>query len=181
MYVVNDLARKNLVLDYIRRNLTLDRILEVENVLSEWWGSAHLSDSRQYFGSVLMESVYRAHKGSHKIDSSKIRGIAYLQLILYILFGEPKFDPVRVLSKENKAKIKSTLKKYFGSNSYFTRLSLRYLDVETGKRVKGTSWIDIEPYIYSLLGGEIFFYCTLVALIEVAKKVLTDGNMIIFP
>ena len=61
MHIVNDLARKNLVLDYIRRNLTLDRILEVENILSGWWGSADLSDPRQYFVSVLMESVYRDH------------------------------------------------------------------------------------------------------------------------
>ena len=104
--MVKDLARKNLVLDYIRKNLTLDGISEVKNVLSEWWGSADLSDPRQYFGSILMESVYQAHKGSYKIDVCKIRGMAYLQLVLYILFGEPKFDPIRVLSKENKAKIK---------------------------------------------------------------------------
>lgn len=161
--------------------MTLDRILEVENVLSKWWGSADLSDPRQYFDSVLMESVYRAHKGSYKIDSCKLRGMAYLQLILYILFGEPEFDPVRVLSKENKAKIKSTLKKYFGSDSYFARLSLRYLDVKTGKRVKGTIWINIDPYIYPLLGGEIFFYCTLTALIEVAKRALTDKEYDYFP
>jgi len=107
--------------------MTLDRILEVENVLSEWWDSANLSDSRQYFGSVLMESVYRADKGSYKI---------------------------RVWPTYN-------LSCTFYLDSYFARLSLRYLDVKTGKRVRGTIWIDVDPYIYPLLGGEIFFYCTL--------------------
>ncbi|RLI19373.1 hypothetical protein DRO47_06435 [Candidatus Bathyarchaeota archaeon] len=172
--------RKNPVLEYIRENVTLNRVREVENVLSEWWG-VDMSDPKQYFDSVLMESVYRGHKGSYKIDSCKLRGIAYLQLILYILFGEPNFDPVCVLSKENIAKIKKALKKHFKGDGYFARLSLRYLNVKTGKRVKGTMWIDIEPYIYPLLGGEIFFYCTLTALIDVAKRALTDKEYDYFP
>ena len=56
-----------------------------------------------------MESVYRAHKGSYKIDASKSRGLAYLQLILYLLFGEPKFSSIHVLSEENELKIRNTL------------------------------------------------------------------------
>ena len=73
------------------------------------------------------------------------------------------------------------MKKHFKGDGYFARLSLRYLNVKTGKRGKGTIWIDIGPYIYPLLGGEIFFYCTLTALIDVAKRALTDKEYDYFP
>lgn len=47
--------------------------------------------------------------------------------------------------------------------------------------MKGTIWINIDPFIYPLLGGEIFFYCTLIALIDVAKKALMDEKYDYFP
>ena len=53
---------KNVVLNNICKNLTLDRISEVEDVLSEWWGSADLSDPRQYLGFVIDEERV---SGSH--------------------------------------------------------------------------------------------------------------------
>lgn len=164
---------KNAVLDYIRRNLTHDKILKVESILTERW-DVNLLDPKQYFSYVLMESVYRAHKGSYKVDASKSRGLAYMQLILYLLFGEPKPSSIYDLGEENKVKIRKTLRKRLGSNIPFARFCLRYLDVKTGERVKGTTWINVEPYIYPLLGGEIFFYCTLIALIKVGKRALTD-------
>ena len=161
------------VLDYIRENVTLDRIEEVEETLTCWIPSL---DLEKYFDELLMETVYRSHKGSFKIDSSKVRGLAFLGFILYILFGEPKFNPAEVMSKEVQQKLRKVLKKQFETNSYFLRYSLRYLDVKTGEKFEKTRWINIEPYVYPILGGEIFFYCTLRALIEISKKALTDKN-----
>jgi hypothetical protein len=60
------------VLGYIR-SVTLDRTREAEKILSEWF-SVNLLKLEEYFDAVLMESVYRSHKGSRKIDASKVRG-----------------------------------------------------------------------------------------------------------
>jgi len=62
----------------------------------------------------------------------------------------------------------------FEKDSYFLRYSLTFLDVKLGDRDERTGWVNIEPYIYPMLGGEIFFYCTLRALMEISKKALTD-------
>lgn len=165
---------KNIALLYIRENVTLDRLEEVEETLSEWIFCWSLFDLQKYFDELLMESVYRSHKGSLKIDFSKVRGLVFLGLILYILFGEPNFDPSEVISEKVQNKFKQVLRKRFEKDSYFLRYSLKFLDVKTGDRDEKTGWVNIEPYIYPMLGGEIFFYCTLRALIEISKKALTD-------
>jgi len=162
-------------LDYIRVNVTLERINEVEKVLSRW--TPNLLDLQEFFDDALMESVYRSHKGSCKIDSSKCRGLISLGFILYILFGEPKFNPhevIDVVDDKVRKKFRQVLRKRFEKDSYFLRYSLKFLDVKTGDRDEKTGWVNIEPYIYSILGGEVFFYCTLRALIEISKKALTD-------
>ena len=141
------------------------------------WIDGNLLDLNDYFNQILMESVYRSHKGSHKIDSSKCRGLTSLGFILYILFGEPKFNPNEVIDVVNdkaRKKFKQVLKKRFEKDSYFLKYSLKFLDVKTGDRDEKTGWVNIEPYIYPMLGGEIFFYCTLRALIEISNKALTD-------
>ena len=161
---------------HIRKNVTLDRIKEVEETLRDWI-DGNLLDLNDYFNQILMESVYRSHKGSHKIDSSKCRGLISLGFILYILFGEPKFNPNEVIDVVNdkaRKKFKQVLKKRFEKDSYFLKYSLKFLDVKTGDRDEKTGWVNIEPYIYPMLGGEIFFYCTLRALMEISKKALTD-------
>jgi len=161
---------------HIRKNVTLDRIKEVEETLRDWI-DGNLLDLNDYFNQILMESVYRSHKGSYKIDSSKCRGLISLGFILYILFGEPKFNPNEVIDVVNdkaRKKFKQVLKKRFEKDSYFLKYSLKFLDVKTGDRDEKTGWVNIEPYIYPMLGGEIFFYCTLRALIEISNKALTD-------
>lgn len=161
---------ENFVLEYIRKNVTLDRIREVEDGLSVWSSSA----VKKYFDEMLMESVYRAHKGSYKIEYSKGRGEMYIGYILYILFGEPKIDTECYVADKEVGKMKSVLKKHFRKNSYFRRYCETFLNTKTGDKIEKTRWINIRPYVYLLFGGEIFFYCTLKALIEVSKKALTD-------
>ncbi|RLI39205.1 hypothetical protein DRO69_14550 [Candidatus Bathyarchaeota archaeon] len=156
------------VLNYIRGNITLNRIKEVEEFLSEK-GFLNL---RKYFENWLMESVYRSHKGSYKIDYSKARGQTFLNCIIYILFGEPEIKMSLYPSK----KLKTVLEKRLRKNSYFLRYSLRYLKTRTGDKNKKTGWINVEPYVYPILGGEIFFYCTLKALTEITKKILKNKN-----
>jgi len=163
----------NIALLYIRKNVTLDRIKEVEETLSDWM-DGNLLDLDDYFNQILMESVYRSHKGSYKIDSSKCRGLISLGFILYILFGEPKFNPDEVMSEKVQKRFKQILRNRFEKDSYFLRYFLKFLDVKIGDRDEKTGWVNIEPYIYSILGGEIFFYCTLRALMEISKKALTD-------
>lgn len=164
------------VLTWIRRNVTLERVKEAEETLSNWWFSINLLNLDKYFNSVLMENVYRGYKGSFKIDSSKVRGLTFLGLILYTLFGEPKIDYSRVINEENSAKIKKVLQKHFRKNSYFLRYSLKLISLKTGDLNKKTGWINIVPYTYPLLGAEIFYYCTLRALIEISKKALKNKN-----
>jgi len=169
--VGNDLVkRENIALDYIRKNVKLERIQEVEEALSDW-STPHIE---KYFDEILMESVYRSHKGSHKIEISKSRGEMYLGFILYVLFGEPKIDTKHYISSKEINKTKTVLKKRFEKDSYFLRYCKEFLDTKTGNKDEKMGWINIEPYVYLILGGEIFFYCTLKALIEVSKKALTN-------
>jgi len=126
---------KNIALSYIRENVTLDRIKEVEETLSDWNGN--LLDLDDYFNQILMESIYRSHKGSYKIDSSKCRGLVSLGFILYILFGEPKFNPnevIDVVDDKVRKKFRQVLRKRFEKDSYFLRYSLTFLEVEVGDR-----------------------------------------------
>ena len=161
---------KNVALEYIRKNVTLERIRDIEEALSDW-SSPNLD---KYFDEILMESVYRGHKGSYKIMYSKFRGEMYLGFILYILFGEPKIDIKCYISSREVKKIKRVLKKRFEKDSYFLGYCQEFLKMKTGDKNEKTGWINIEPYVYPLLGGEIFFYCTLKALIDISKKALTD-------
>jgi hypothetical protein len=168
---------KNIALDYIRKNVMLERIQEVERALSD------LSSSNvdKYFDKILMESVYRSHKGSYKIMYSKSRGEMYLGFILYILFGEPILDTKCYISNKEVKKTKKVLKKRFERDSYFFKYSLEFLGIKTGDEDKKTGWIDIRPYVYPILGGEMFYYCTLMALIEISKKALTDKKYDFLP
>lgn|GEM_PF-4763017 len=60
-------------LAFIRKEVTLERIKLAERIVREHAMPQHagkLSDLERYFEGALMESVYRAHKGSYKIESS---------------------------------------------------------------------------------------------------------------
>ncbi|MGB9854370.1 MAG: hypothetical protein ACPLRY_06160 [Candidatus Bathyarchaeales archaeon] len=166
----NAIKWENIALDYIRRNVSLDRIGEVERALAVWSSM----DVEKYLDEIFMESVYRGHKGSYKIMYSKFRGEMYLGFILYILFVEPKIDIDCYDSSREVKKIKRVLKKRFEKDSYFLRYCQEFLKIKTGDENEKTGWINTEPYIYPILGGEIFFYCTLKALIDISKKALTD-------
>lgn len=124
---------ENVALEYIRKNVTLDRIREVEEALSDWG----LPSVEKYFDEVLMESVYRGHKGSYKIDNSKARGEAFLGFILCLLFGEPKIQHCN-LSRESENRIRRVLKNRFEKDSYFLRYALTYLDTKIGDRNEKT-------------------------------------------
>jgi hypothetical protein len=164
-------------LAFIRCNITLERIERVEKamVLAPR-RTAGVRDLERYFRGALMESVYRAHKGSFKIADSKDRAEEFLAMILYVLFGEPEVDPSDFDHEPLERRIRAVLKKWFRRDSYFSKYALRYLATKTGDKIKKTSWIDIGPYAYPILGGELFYYCTLRALLDVCRKALTDKS-----
>lgn len=173
---MNKSARKeDPTLVFIRNNVTLERVERVEKMVVVP-RQVDLFDLERYFNGALMESVYRAHKGSFKIVFSKDRAEMFLAMILYVLFGEPEVDPALVDLEQLERKIVAVLKKRFPKNSYFSKYALRYLAAKTGDRKRKTSWIDIGSYFYTILGGEIYYYCTLRALIEIARKALTDKS-----
>ena len=155
------------VLDYIRRNIPLERIREVEEFLA----GRRLLSLRQYFERSLLESVYRGYRGSYKIDYSKTRGIMFLCAILYIVFGEPKLSDLKM-----QRKIEDVLKRRLPQNNPFVRYSKQYLETKIGGINEKTGWIDIAQYTFPILGGEIFFYCTLKALMEICGKAHKNKN-----
>jgi len=142
-------------LNFIRENVSLDRIKEVEEKLALY----DSMDLDKYFNMALMESVYRGHKGSFKLQFSKGRGEIFLSCILYVLFGEWK--------------VEESIEKHFDKESYFRKFTMKFLNLKIDDKTE-TGWINIDPYVYEILGGEIFFYCTLRALLEVSEKALTD-------
>jgi len=79
-------AHQSETVEYIRGNVPLERVQRVEDLLSKW----RMLNLREYLERWLMESVYRGHRRSYKIDYSKWRGVWFLRCILYILFGEPE-------------------------------------------------------------------------------------------
>lgn len=171
------------VLDYIRKNIPLERVVEVEK---------KVSDLEQYVSEELMETVYRGHKGSFKAEYSKSRGMKFLWLILYLLTGEPKEWSYRGEEKLP-PEIDKVLRKHFAKpdfmkpvlkysrgcfrkyESYFHRYADEYAKARTGRKTK-TGWILVDPYVFKMLGGEIFFYCTLKALLKVIRRALEDST-----
>jgi len=93
--------------EYIRRNISPERVRKVEDLLSKW----NMLNLQEYFERWLMESVYRGHRRSYKIDYSKWRGLWFLCCILYILFGEPELTESWQSSEKLKEEMKKVLEK----------------------------------------------------------------------
>ena len=158
--------------EYIRRNISPERVRKVEDLLSKW----NMLNLQEYFERWLMESVYRGHRRSYKIDYSKWRGLWFLRCILYILFGEPELTESWQSSEKLKEEMKKVLEKHFPKGSHFLEYSLKYLEAKTGEKDEKTGWINVKPYTYPTIGGEIFFYCTLKALMEISEKAIKNKD-----
>jgi len=159
-------------LDYIRRNIPLERVQRIEDLLSKW----RMLNLGEYFERWLMDGVYRGHRWSFKIDYSKERGLWYLCCILYILFGEPELTESWQSSSRLKEEMERVLHAHFPKGSHFLEYSLKYLEAKTGDKDERTGWINVKPYVYPTIGGEIFFYCTLKALIEICEKAIKNKD-----
>jgi len=160
---VKVLKEKNLVLDFVRKNIPLERVLEVEKQLP----------SLEKYASELNETVYRSHKGSWKVNFSKARGIGCLQSILYLLTGEPiKKRDWSYWEEKFPHKIDEVFQKHFVRNSYFRKYAVQYFKARIGRKTDG--YAKVDPYVFKLIGGEVFFYHTLKALLNVIKKAHED-------
>lgn len=155
------------VLDYIRKNIPLERVIEIEKKVPHF---------KEYVNEGLMETVFRGHRGSFKVGFSKDRGIKFLSLILYLLTGEPKEWDYRLGEKLPK-KIESMLPKHFcdfgNYEGCFYKYAAEYAKAKIERKTE-TEWVLIGPYVFKLLGGEIFFYCTLKAMLKVIRRALED-------
>jgi hypothetical protein len=165
-------AHQSETVEYIRRNIPPERVRKVEDLLSKW----NMLNLQEYFERWLMESVYRGHRRSYKIDYSKWRGLWFLRCILYILFGEPELTESWQSSEKLKEEIKKVLERHFPKGSHFLDYSLKYLEAKTGEKDERTGWINVKPYTYPIIGGEIFFYCTLKALMEMSEKAIKNKD-----
>jgi hypothetical protein len=165
-------AHQSETVEYIRRNIPPERVRKVEDLLSKW----NMLNLQEYFERWLMESVYRGHRRSYKIDYSKWRGLCFLRCILYILFGEPELTESWQSSEKLKEEIKKVLERHFPKGSHFLDYSLKYLEAKTGEKDERTGWINVKPYTYPIIGGEIFFYCTLKALMEMSEKAIKNKD-----
>jgi hypothetical protein len=113
---------------------------------------------------------------AYKIDYSKWRGLWFLCCILYILFGEPELTESWQPSSRLKEEMERVLRAHFPEWSHFLEYSTQYLQTKTGDKDERTGWINVKPYIYPTIGGEIFFYCTLKALIEICEKAIKNKD-----
>jgi hypothetical protein len=165
-------AHQSETVEYIRGNVSLVRVKKVEGLLSKW----RMLNLREYFERWLMESVYRGHRRSYKIDYSKWRGLWFLRCILYILFGEPELTESWQSSGKLKEEMEKVLERHFPEGSHFLEYSLKYLEAKSGEKNERTGWINVKPYVYPTIGGEIFFYCTLKALIEICEKAIKNKD-----
>jgi len=165
-------AHKSETVEYIRGKVSLERVQRVEGLLSK----LHMLNLREYFERWLMESVYRGHRRSYKIDYSKWRGLWFLCCILYILFGEPELTESWQSSGKLKEEMVRVLERHFPKGSHFLEYSLKYLEAKSGEKDDRTGWINVKPYVYPTIGGEIFFHCTLKALIEICEKALKNKD-----
>jgi len=111
------LEEENLVLDFVRKNIPLERVVEVEKQLLDFKG--HIKE--------LTETIYRSHKGSWKADSSKARGVSFLQSILYLLTGEPvKRGDWTYWEEKFPHEVEKVFRKHFDRGSYFRKYAVRY-------------------------------------------------------
>jgi len=156
------LEEENRVLDFIRKNIPLERVVEVEKQLP----------SSEKYVNELTETVYRGHKGSWKIDYSKARGVKFLQLILFLLTGESFKRDWSYWEEKFPHKIDKVFQKHFDKGSYFRKYAVQYCKARVGKKTDG--YVRVDPYVFKLIGGEAFFYHTLKALLNVIRKALED-------
>jgi hypothetical protein len=157
------LEEENLVLDFVRKNIPLERVIEVEKQLPDLEG----------YVERLTETIYRSHKGSWKVDSSKARGVSFLQSILYLLTGEPiKKRDWAYWDERFPHEIKKVFRKHFDRGSYFRKYAVQYFKARVGRKTDG--YVRVDPYVFKLIGGEVFFYHTLKALLKVIRRAHED-------
>jgi hypothetical protein len=156
----------NLVLDYIRRNVSLDRVVEVEENIVDF----------VEFKKELMEIVYHGLTCSWKVTSSKARGIVFLRSILYLLTGEPKIEDWGIYRGDEieVPKVECVLRTYFVKKGDFFRHATRLVKIRGSSQAKNKLQIIVHPYVFRMLDGEVFSYMLLRSLLKVIRKALDD-------
>jgi hypothetical protein len=80
------------------------------------------------------------------------------------------------VNRKLKEEMERVLEKHFPKGRHFLEYSLKHLEAKTGEKNERTGWINVKPYVYPTIGGGIFFYCTLKALIEISEKAIKNKD-----
>ena len=169
--------------DWIRDHVTQERLKRVESVLEED-GLYPPSELFNFGGlGLVAEIVYRIHHDSFKaISFSESMATTSLEQLLYLFFGETEEPaPLRVPFTKQTGEA-TTLKVSFLKHLRSRRSNLyNYFVVVERAAKRLEEWrggehlhFDITKDSLKILGAAMFWYVTLLACIEVSKKVLAD-------
>jgi hypothetical protein len=153
--------------DWIRQHVTQARLQEVERVIKEQ-GLLPPSGLFDFTSGALTENVYRIHHSSIKaISQSESMAATSLRQILFLFFGETgEAIPLRGLFLKHLRSRRSNLYNYFMVIEKATQRMEEW---------KGEHF-DIRKDSMKIMGAALFWYVTLLACLEVARKVLADGR-----
>jgi hypothetical protein len=151
--------------DWIRQHVTPERLREVERVIEEQ-GLLPPSGLFDFTGGGLTEIVYRIHHESFKaISHSEALATTSLRQLLFLFFGETgEAAPLRVTFLKHLRSRRSSLYNYF----MVVEKATQRLEEWKGE------YFNIKKDSLKIIGAALFWYVTLLACIEVAKKVLAN-------
>lgn len=149
--------------DWIRRRVTLERLQEVERVIKEQ-GLLPPSGLFDFTIGALTESVYRIHHESIKtIAYSVSMATTSLQQLLFLFFAETgEATHLRMTFLKHLRSRRSDLYSYFMVVEKATRRLAEW---------KGEHF-NVKKDSLMIMGAALFWYVTLLACIEVARKAL---------
>jgi hypothetical protein len=148
--------------DWMRMHITPKRLQEVEKALNEQ-GLLPLSKLFDFTNGALTENVYRIHHESFKaIAISESMATTSLRQLLFLLYGEA--TPLRVTFLKHLRSRRSNLYNYF----IVVEKATQRMEDWKGQH------FNIKKDSQNIMGAAVFWYVTLLACIEVARKVLAD-------
>jgi hypothetical protein len=151
--------------DWVRQHVTPERLQEVERALKEQ-GLFPPSGLFDFTSGALTANVYRIHHESFKaIAQSESMATTSLRQLLFLFFRETgEAAPLRVTFLKHLRSRRSNLYNYF----IVVEKATKRLEEWKGE------YFNIKKDALKIMGAALFWYVTLLACLEVARKVLAD-------
>jgi hypothetical protein len=153
--------------DWMRVHVTPERLQEVERLIEEQ-GLLPPSGLFEFTNGALTEIVYRIHHESVKaISHSESLATMSLGQLLFLFFGQTgEATSLRVMFLKHLRSRRSDLYNYF----IVIEKATKRLEERKGEH------FNVKKDSLKVLGAALFWYVTLLACIEVTKKVLADDK-----